>query len=28
MILGGEVAVIVLTLGITLYMQTRKRDFV
>jgi len=28
MILGGEVAAIVLILGITLYMQSRKRDFV
>jgi ABC-type Na+ efflux pump permease subunit len=28
MILGAEIAVIVLTLGITLYMQSRKRDFV
>lgn len=28
MILGGEIAAIVLMLGITLYMQSRKREFV
>ena len=28
MILGGEIAAIVLTLGITFYLQSRKRDFV
>jgi ABC-type Na+ efflux pump permease subunit len=28
MILGGEVAAIVLMLGLTIYMQSRKRDFV
>lgn len=28
MILGGEIATIVLMLGLTIYMQSRKRDFV
>jgi len=28
MILGGEIATIVLVLGLTVYMQSRKRDFV
>ena len=28
MILGGEVATILVMLGITFYMQSRKRDFI